>query len=128
MGELGRIYDALIADPIIQDRVGDRIKFYEYPETGEVIDVMIIIDPLSEPIESEYGDDEPIAEKFPIQVDVWSKDADLTDLVMKQVNKVLRGIGYYYDSPGPKEYDSGIFRSVRRYTGTYYTSYFEGAH
>lgn len=127
MDELWRIYNALMSKALIAEKAEGRIKFYEYPETGDVEGLVIIIDPLSEPKESEYGDNEAIAEKFPIQIDVWSKNPDDTEAVMKEINKVLRKIGYTYDGSGPKEYDSGIYRSVRRYTGTYYTSEFQGA-
>ena len=127
MDELWRIYYALLSSDLIVQKASDRIQFYEYPESGDVDGLIIVIDPLSEPKDSDYGDNEAIAEKFPIQVDVWSKNPDDNDAVMKQVNKVLRGIGYTYDGAGPKEYDSGVYRSVRRYIGTYYTSEFQGA-
>lgn len=127
MDELMKLYNALIADPVIKQHSEGRIKFYEYPATGDVDGVVIIIDPLSEPLESEYGDDLPIVEAFPVQVDVWSRDSHSTELVMKRVNKIFRSIGYLYNGPGPNEYDEGIFRSVRRYTGKYYTSDFEDA-
>ena len=36
MDVLGMIYDALMADPSIKEKANGRIKFYEFPETGEV--------------------------------------------------------------------------------------------
>ena len=128
MDELMKLYNALLADSQIVEKVGERIKLYEYPETGDVTGPVIIIDPLSEPSESDYGDDNPITEELPIQVDVWSRDAYDTKLVAKRVTKVFREIGYNYTAAGPNSYEQGIFRSVRRYTGKYYTEEFEGAH
>lgn len=128
MDELTKLYNVLLADPLIAEKVGKRIKLYEYPESGDVSGPVIIIDPLSEPLESDYGDDEPITEQLPIQVDVWSRDAYDTKAVAKQITKIFREVGYNYTAAGPNNKEAGIYRSVRRYTGKYYTEEFEGAH
>lgn len=127
MDELMKLYEALMADELIVEKVAGRIKLYEYPETGDVSGTVIIIAPLSEPAESEYGDNEPIAEDLPIQVDVWSRDPNSREVVAKRITKIFREHGYNYTSPGPNDYEEGIYRSVRRYTGRYYTEEFKGA-
>ena len=136
MDELMKLYNALIADELIAAETGYinswgrqdyRIKNYTYPETGDVAGTVIIMDPLAEPRQSVYGDNEPIAEDFLIQVDVWSKNAASTEAVAKRITQVFREHGYNYSDAGPKEYDEGIFRSVRRYTGRYYTEEFTDA-
>lgn len=136
MDELTKLTNVLIADELIEKetryinswgRQDYRIKQYEYPETGNVDGPVIILDPLAEPIQSIFGDDEAIAEDFLIQVDVWSRKSSSTDALAKQITKVFREHGYNYSDAGPKEYDEGIFRSVRRYTGRYYTEEFTDA-
>lgn len=136
MDELTKLANLLIADELIQNETGFinsygrqdyRIKQYEYPETGDVNGLVVVLDPLAEPIQSVFGDDEAIAEDFLIQVDVWSKDAASTEAVTKRITKIFREHGYNYSAAGPKEYDKGIFRSVRRYTGRYYTEEFTDA-
>lgn len=128
MDELMKLYHALSEDELIREQVtSSRIKFYEYPETGDVSGTVIIIDPLSSPVESVYGDDEPISEDFMLQVDVWGRNASSVDSVAKRITKVFRDNGYYYNAAGPRDYDEGIHRHVRRYTGRYYTEEFTGA-
>lgn len=136
MNVINAVYDALLADDVIREETsfrnewGDmdhRIKFYEYPESGNVDGPFIIIDPLGPPLDSDYGDDEPIAEEYLYQIDVWTKKRTLTKDLAKRAKKALRKAGFYYYSGGLDEYDpdSKVFRDARRFRGKVYTEEFE---
>lgn len=122
MDVLNMIYDALIADDYIKEQATGRIKFYEYPATGEVTAPYIVIDPLSSPLPQEYGDDEPIADAYIYQIDVWTKNAQVKTDLAKRVAVVMRSIGFANYASGVDDYDgpTGIYRDARRYRSTIY--------
>lgn len=117
---LWKIYDALIDHPLIYDKVGNRIKFYEYPETGDVSGVFIIIDPLSPPKPVGHGDNKRIVYEYFYQIDVWSRDMDDTAIVMETVSDVMWKIGFG-ETDGIDEYDkdTDIFRQAKRFIGRF---------
>lgn len=117
---LWKIYDALIDHPLIYDKVGNRIKFYEYPETGDVSGVFIIIDPLSSPKPVGHGDNKRIVYEYFYQIDVWSRDMDDTAIVMEAVSDVMWKIGFG-ETDGIDEYDkdTDIFRQAKRFIGRF---------
>ena len=121
------IYEALLDDPYIAEEAGGRIKFYEYPGTGNMIDPYIVIDALGPPLDSDFADDEPIAEEYLYQIDVWTNDRKKTKELAKHAKKALRKAGFYYYAGGLDEYDadSKIFRDARRFRGKRYTEEFE---
>jgi len=120
---LYKIYDAFKADPLIQEKVGERIKFYEYPLTGDVTGPYIIIDPLSSPIPGDYADNEQLTDEYMYQIEVWSKNLSDTESIAKQIRTVLRKeIGFAQYGTGIDEWDKdlGIYRDARRYRGKEY--------
>jgi hypothetical protein len=131
------LHNALTADTYIKEQTGYtnkgktnfRIKFFEYPETGNLAGPYIIIDSLTPPLDSDYGDDEPITEEYLYQVDVWTKDRNVTKELARRVKKVLRANGFYYFAGGVDEYDpdTKIFRDARRFRGKVYTEEFRDA-
>lgn len=129
MDMMMKLYDALIADDYIKQQATGRIKFYEYPETGNLAGPFIIIDSLSPPLDSDYGDDEPIAEEYLYQVDVWTKNRTTTKELAGRVKKILRDNGFYVFAGGVDEYDrdTKIYRDARRFRGKAYTEDFKGA-
>lgn len=122
MDVLDKIYQALRADALILSKVEGRFKYYEYPETGDVTQPYIIIDPLAPPIPNEFGDNEWIAEEHLIQIDVWAKTRADKDLLGKRIREVMQGIGFVQSGSGVDEYDKdvNIFRDGRRYVGVTY--------
>jgi hypothetical protein len=118
-----KIYNALIADPYILEKASGRIKFYEYPESATLSQPFIIIDPLGPPLDTDYGDDEPLAEEYMYQIDVWTKDRKTTKELARRVKIALRAQGFYYYSGGVDEYDreTKIYRDARRFRGKVYS-------
>lgn len=118
-----KISDALLADPLIQEKVGSKIKFYEYPATGDVSGSYIIIDPLDVPRPSDYADNKWLTEDYLFQIEVWSKSLADRDAVAKQIRKVmLDKLGFVQSGGGVDEWekDLNIYRDARRYRGKAY--------
>lgn len=123
MDVMMKIYNALIADEYIKQQASGRIKFYEYPETASMASPFIIIDSLGPPLDSDYGDDQPLAEEYLFQIDVWTLNRKVTKELARRVKLALREIGFYYYAGGVDEYDkeTKIYRDARRFRGKVYT-------
>ncbi|CAM3429477.1 DUF3168 domain-containing protein [Cytobacillus oceanisediminis] len=96
MDMLDKIYQELITDEYIKEQASGRIKFYEYLATGNVTGPYIVIDPLSPPIPSDYGDNEPISDEYLYQVDVWTKNRKTTKEIAKRVQAVMRSLWLWH--------------------------------
>ncbi|MBL3644032.1 DUF3168 domain-containing protein [Bacillus sp. RHFB] len=121
------IYNALLTDEYIKEQASGRIKFYEYPPTGDLTGPYIVIDPLGPPQSADYGDNTSITDDYLYQIDVWTKKRLVTKELSKRIQKVMRSIGFGYFAGGVDEYDkdTGIYRDARRYRGKSYTDEFE---
>lgn len=119
---LNNIYQALIANPTIVNKVGNRIKYYEYPETADVTNPYIIIDPLDAPIPSVAGDNVWLVEEQIIQVDVWTKSRADKLLLGSLIREIMQSINYAQIGSGVDEYDSDvkIYRDGRRYLASHH--------
>lgn len=121
---LNDIYFALKENPLIKEKVGDRIVFYEYPDTSDLNDgPFIIIDPLEPPRPDDYADNTWITEDQLFQIEVWSKDGEERDEIASQIQEILwKELGYPNVASGPSEYDkkAEVFRDARRYKGKQY--------
>lgn len=117
-----KIYDALKADALIQEKVGDRIKFYEYSETGDVSGPVIIIDPIAPSMPADFADNQWLTEDYLYQIDVWSKSMSDTKDIADRIRKVMWSINFGQSATGPDEWDkdTGIYRDARRYRGKVY--------
>ncbi|WP_336866390.1 tail completion protein gp17 [Peribacillus frigoritolerans] len=126
MDVLGMIYDALMADPSIKETANGRIKFYEFPETGEVTAPFIIIDPLDVPLPQGFADDTWLTYDYLFQIDVWSKKRTTTRELSGKIRHVMWKLGFSQGS-GVDEWDkgTGIFRDARRYRGKLYRDYLD---
>lgn len=122
MDVMMEIYNEMMADDYIKQQAKGRIKFYEYPATGDITGPYIVIDPLSPPIPTEYGDDEPIADSYIYQIDVWTKNRNTTKELARRVSKIMRSLGFGYFAGAVDEWDkdTGIYRDARRYRNTIY--------
>jgi len=116
------IYNALIANETIAEKADGRIKYYEYPETGDVSQPHIVIDPLDAPLPADYADNTWLTWDYLFQLDVWTKDRQLTNTLMKEVNKTLWDIGFHQSGGTGDEWDkdTGIFRQAKRFRGKIY--------
>ncbi|WP_340373296.1 DUF3168 domain-containing protein [Peribacillus sp. FSL E2-0218] len=121
MDVLEIIYDVLMADPSIKETVDGRIKFYEFPETGDVTAPFIIIDPLDVPLPKDFADNTWLTYECLLQIDVWSKKRATTRELSGQIRDAMWKFGFSQGS-GVDEWDkgTGIFRDARRYRGKIY--------
>lgn len=124
MDILDEIYNALIADNYIYEYCYGRIKYYQYPETGDVNAPYIVIEPLDSPLPTALADNEWLRLDYLVQIEVWSKNRKLTDSIAGRVREIMWDRFGFRQQSGPKEYESGIFRDARRYSGTLYRSDF----
>lgn len=122
MDALNRIYEALSSDALIASKVETRIKYYTYPETGDVTKPYIVIDPLMPPTPDDYADNKWMTETHLIQIDVWAKTRSDKDLLGNQIQLVMKNAGFYQSGSGVDEYDKDvqIYRDGRRYLGKFY--------
>ncbi|WP_249596558.1 DUF3168 domain-containing protein [Peribacillus frigoritolerans] len=118
MDVLGIIYDALMVDPYIKETANGRIKFYEFPETGEVTAPFIIIDPLDVPLPQDFADNTWLTYDCLLQIEAWSKKRAATRELSEQIRNAMWNVGFSQGS-GVDEWDkdTGIFRDARRYRG-----------
>lgn len=124
MDVLAIIYNALIADEFIAKEAEDRIKYYEYPESGEVEKPYIIIAPLDVPAPSDFADDTWLTFDCLYQIDVWTKNRTTTRQIGERIHQILWKLGLRQNG-GLSEYDSGIFRDARRFRGKLYREDFD---
>lgn len=125
MDILEKVYESLLADPLIKEQANGRIKFYEYPETGEIDNPHIVIDLLDAPTPTDYADGKWTKLDYLIQIDVRSKNRKITDSIADRIRAIMWGRFGFAQRSGPKEYDEGVFRDARRYRGTLYREDFE---
>lgn len=119
---LNMIYESFVADPIIQEKVENRIKFYEYPETANLTDAHIIIDPLDVPIPSDFADNTWMKEDYLFQIEVWSNNLADTQTIAKRIREIMWELNFSQGSGVDEwEKDLNIFRDARRYRGKVYT-------
>lgn len=121
---LEKIYSALLSNPLIKERVGNRIKFYEYPNSSDLgIGPYIVIDPLDTPTPGDYADNIWLTEDQLFQIEVWSKNPTDKDVIAKQIRQTLWDtLGYPNTGSGVDEYDKDlkVYRDARRYRAKSY--------
>ena len=114
------IYYALIDDKYINDKAGNNIKFYEYPEAKDIKETHIIIDPIAPPRPVKNADNERIVYEYFYQIDVWSKSMNERDEIMNRISQILKRMGFG-ENGGIDEYDAdlAIFRQAKRFIGQF---------
>lgn len=125
MDILEKVYESLVADDYIKEQALGRIKYYEYPETGDVDNPYIVIDPIDAPKPSDYADDNWTKYDCLLQVDVWTRNRKITGSIADQIRDVMWDVFGFSQQSGPNEYDEGIYRDARRYRGTVYRDDFD---
>lgn len=120
---LNKIYNALLDDVYVLEKVSNRIKFYEYPEAKSMTETHIIIDPLDVPDPGTFADDTWLTDDYLIQIDVWSKSMEERNLIASKIREILWDKLNLEQLPsGIDEYNKefNIFRDGRRYRGLQY--------
>lgn len=126
--ELTMIYEAFIENPFIYDNAFGRIKYYEYPETGEVNKPYVVIDPLDAPLPSVYADDKWLTHDYMVQIDVWTKERQITRQLSTEIAQTMWNLNFGQYGGGTNEWDkaTGIYREARRYRGKIYREIIKG--
>ena len=119
---LDYMYSLLIADDVINQHVGNRIKFYKYPPTGDFSGTYIVFDPIDTNQIGDYADGIYLTEDSLVQVDIWSKNKETRDLVAKRIRKILVDDNGFSETTGPDEFDKDtrIYRLAKRYGMKFY--------
>lgn len=120
MDVLDMIYQVMIADAYIKEKAFNRIKYYEYPETGAVNAPFIIIDPIDAPNPSDFADNTWLKYDCLFQIDVWTPNRIVTSTIADKIRDILWNEFGFVQKSGPQDFDAGIFRDARRYRGTIY--------
>ncbi|MDO6849196.1 hypothetical protein Q4S57_14645 [Priestia megaterium] len=118
-----KVYEALKTNPLIQEKVNNRIKFYEYPPIDNMQGVYIVIDPIDTPKPGDYADNQWLTDEYFYQIEVWSKSLLDTQTIAKEVRKIMwEKLGFPQYGTGLDEWDKDtrIYRDARRYRGKEY--------
>jgi len=106
----------------IKEQTGNRIKFYEYPPTGDVDKPYIIIEPLATPKPSDFADNTWLKYDFLIQIEVWTLSRQTTRLLTNEIRELMWNKLGFHQTDGIDEWDkeTGIFRQALRFRSTLY--------
>lgn len=119
------VNDYIKSQTYIRETDDYRIKFYEYPETGDITGPYIIIDPLDDGKPVNYADNKWTKLDFLLQVEVWSSNRKTTLHLSQTIRDLMWSELGFHQIKGPNEYDKGIYRNANRYRGTLYRDDFE---
>ncbi|MBK5446066.1 DUF3168 domain-containing protein [Peribacillus sp. TH24] len=113
------IYNQLISNELIVSLCNDRIKFYDYPETGDTNKPFIVIDPLDVPVPTVYASNDNHAYEYLYQIDVESTNRMTVKEIQAEIKKELKKLGFGQLKDGLDEYFKETKRYVdaRRYQG-----------
>lgn len=122
------IHNKLMEDPFVLENAAGRIKFYEYPATGEVTAPYIVIDPLDAPMPSDFADDTWLTLDYLLQIDVWATDRQLARQLSFKVIEVMWTLNFGQSGGTGDDWDkdTGIFSLQRRFRGKIYRNIIEG--
>ena len=105
------VYNALIKNEVISSKCSGRIKFYNYPESGDTKKDFMIITPMDPPEDAIHGSNDNLGEIYFYQIDVQSNDRTTPKLIQNEVKKELRKLGFVKTSGGLDEY----FEKTKKY-------------
>lgn len=125
------VYECLQKDEYITEYVdfSKDVHFNEFPELSTFDRPTILISEIDEPRSDCWGDNEDIALSYLVQIDVYVKGSPnynarlLRNKLSQKISDFLKiELGMSNSSNNPPEYDndSKIYRSARRYEGTFY--------
>lgn len=122
------IYNVLKDDDIINEYCYSakdddlRIRFFEYPETADMTGNWIVLESIVNELPSDYADSTWVAYDYLLHVEVWSRNRDDNIIVAKRIRDLLWQHYKFKQNDSIDEYDEGIFRDARRYTGKLHRS------
>lgn len=105
------IHKAMLENEVISEKCDGRIKYYLYPETGDMDKPFMTIRPLNPPMAENYASDKNLSYQFFYQIDVQSKDRKTCKEIQKEVKVVMDRLGFTQQQNGLDEY----FEETKRY-------------
>ncbi|AHL18789.1 TPA: DUF3168 domain-containing protein [Listeria monocytogenes] len=122
---LNIIYTTLSKNDIIHTTCEERIKYYDFPSTGNSNKTFLLIIPLDVPVPTNFSSNEAMWEDFLVQIDVQSDDRLTVKQIQEEVRKEMKQIGFGQLAGGLDEYfpETGRFVDARKYSGLPYKLY-----
>nr|HAA4744878.1 DUF3168 domain-containing protein [Listeria monocytogenes] len=122
---LNVIYTTLSKNDIIHSTCEERIKYYDFPGTGDSTKTFLLIIPLDVPSPTVYSSNTNTMEDFLVQIDVQSNDRLIAKKIQDEVRKEMKQIGFGQLAGGLDEYfpETGRFVDARKYSGLPYMLY-----
>ncbi|EAC5250065.1 DUF3168 domain-containing protein [Listeria monocytogenes] len=122
---LNIIYTTLSKNDIIHTTCEERIKYYDFPSTGDSTKTFLLIIPLDVPSPTVYSSNTNTMEDFLVQIDVQSNDRLIVKKIQDEVRKEMKQIGFGQLAGGLDEYfpETGRFVDARKYSGLPYKLY-----
>ncbi|ECB9551382.1 DUF3168 domain-containing protein [Listeria monocytogenes] len=122
---LNVIYTTLSKNDIIHTTCEERIKYYDFPGTGDSNKTFLLIIPLDVPVPTNFSSNEAMWEDFLVQIDVQSDDRLTVKQIQEEVRKEMKQIGFGQLAGGLDEYfpETGQFVDARKYSGLPYKLY-----
>ncbi|EJY6074067.1 DUF3168 domain-containing protein [Listeria monocytogenes] len=122
---LNIIYTTLSKNDIIHTTCEERIKYYDFPSTGNSNKTFLLIIPLDVPVPTNFSSNEAVWEDFLVQIDVQSDDRLTVKQIQEEVRKEMKQIGFGQLAGGLDEYfpETGRFVDARKYSGLPYKLY-----
>ncbi|EHO6108031.1 DUF3168 domain-containing protein [Listeria monocytogenes] len=122
---LNIIYTTLSKNDIIHTTCEERIKYYDFPSTGDSNKTFLLIIPLDVPVPTNFSSNEAVWEDFLVQIDVQSDNRLIVKQIQEEVRKEMKRIGFGQLAGGLDEYfpETGRFVDARKYSGLPYMLY-----
>ncbi|EAD6082622.1 DUF3168 domain-containing protein [Listeria monocytogenes] len=122
---LNVIYTTLSKNDIIHTTCEERIKYYDFPSTGDSNKTFLLIIPLDVPVPTNFSSNEAVWEDFLVQIDVQSDNRLIVKQIQEEVRKEMKRIGFGQLAGGLDEYfpETGRFVDARKYSGLPYKLY-----
>ncbi|EOJ8717373.1 DUF3168 domain-containing protein [Listeria monocytogenes] len=122
---LNIIYTTLSKNDIIHTTCEERIKYYDFPSTGDSNKTFLLIIPLDVPVPTNFSSNEAMWEDFLVQIDVQSDNRLFVKQIQEEVRKEMKRIGFGQLAGGLDEYfpETGRFVDARKYSGLPYKLY-----
>ncbi|MCQ3816709.1 hypothetical protein [Staphylococcus xylosus] len=125
------IYNMLINDKQVIEKVGKRIKFYEYPEPSDASKPYIVMSEIDDTLPIEYADNDNMALSYLVQIDLFVPESEeyqayyVRNRLSYHISRLMKEKLQMENTANSKpEYDRKlkIYRSARRYEGAFYRS------
>ncbi|EAC3673329.1 DUF3168 domain-containing protein [Listeria monocytogenes] len=122
---LNIIYTTLSKNDIIHTSCEERIKYYDFPSTGDSNKTFLLIIPLDVPVPTNFSSNESTWEDFLVQIDVQSDNRLMVKQIQEEVRKEMKQLGFGQLAGGLDEYfpETGRFVDARKYSGLPYKLY-----